>query len=230
MLLKSKQVKMMTENGICTKCGIPITSATRFYTDICLTCHTKTFEIEFSQAQREAHLLQTFGENPRSYPPYALVAETVHANFPGTNMKLITEGNSPRFELYDETNLLMTIDSKEWTYSSGQRGGTWSSIKEGSLESISMWILRAFAELDYAVFNPQGAFGDELVKGERRLVRTKNLTLRQCVKCKERGQIKKVFFGTRDSILFKPEYSIYGGDKRMRFSPFYKCLSCGWTK
>jgi ribosomal protein L40E len=66
----------MTENKICTKCGIPITSATRFSTDICLTCYAKTFEIEFSQAQREAHLLQTFGENPRSYPPYALVAET----------------------------------------------------------------------------------------------------------------------------------------------------------
>jgi hypothetical protein len=183
-------------------------------------------EIEASEALRASQRLQIFGDCPQSYPAHVLVAETIYANFPKTTMKLIGEGKTQRFELYDKENLLLTIDEEGWHYSSSHRGGNWRSIKEGSLESISAMILRPFAEMDYSVFRPEGVFGDALVKGSILSAREKDLTLRQCVNCKERGYMKKVFFGNPTSTMFKPEHSVYGGEKRKRFDPFYKCLNC----
>ena len=186
-------------------------------------------DIAVSEALRAAQRLKLFGYRIQSYPNHVLIAETIYANFPRATMKLIEENQTHRFELYDESNLLLTIDEEGWQYSSNHRGGLWRSIKEGSLESISAMILRPFAEMCYTVFRPQGVFGDELVKGKQLAVREKDLTFRQCVQCKERGYMKKVFYGDPTSSFFNAKHSIHGGEKRGRLDPFYKCLNCDYS-
>ena len=209
-----------------------MTEKTIFADGYCLGCYAKQWEIEFADALRQSHCSQAFGEKLNAWPQFALVAETVYVNFPNTIMKLQLDTQIPTFELYDEKNLLLTVDAIGWKHASGQRGGTWSGIIEGNIFSVSEAILGKFAQQDYAVFKPEvGNLYEYPVRGKKRLIRKPiDLKLRQCMDCKQRGQMKKVYFGDKESQFFQKEYFIYGGRSRKRLDPFYKCLNCGWTR
>lgn len=208
-----------------------MTEKTRFAEGLCLGCYAKKWEILFTDALRQSRRVEAFGEESVKLPDFALVAETVYINFPNTNMKLQLDNQIPTFELYDDKNLLLTVDAIGWRYTSSQRGGTWSGIIEGNVFSISRIILETFAKQDYVVFKPEETNVYEYpIKGKKRLYRKPvDLELRQCMDCKQRGHIKKVFFGDKKSELFQADYFIYGGNSRRKFDPFYKCLHCGWT-
>jgi hypothetical protein len=221
---------MMPENEICKKCGILMTNETRFADGFCLSCYAKQWEIQFADALRQSRRIQAFGPELMTWPQFALVAETVYVNFPNTNMKLKLDAQIPTFELYDDKNLLLTIDAKGWEYASGQRSGTWSGIIEGNVFSVSEMILGNFAKQDYAVFKPEVASLSEYpIRGKKRMFRKPiDLMLRQCMECKQRGHVKKVYFGEKENQFFQEDYFVYGGKSRKRFDPFYKCLNCGW--
>lgn len=208
-----------------------MTEKTRFVEGLCLDCYAKKWEILFTDALRQSRRVEAFGEELVRLPDFALVAETVYINFPNTNMKLQLDNQIPIFELYDDKNLLLTVDAIGWRYTSSQRGGTWSGIIEGNVLSISRIILETFAKQDYVVFKPEeGNMYEYPIKGKKRLYRKPvDLELRQCMDCKQRGYIKKVFFGDKKSQLFQADYFIYGGNSRKKFDPFHKCLNCGWT-
>ena len=204
---------------------------TRFAEGLCLGCSAKRWEMVFTDASRQSRRAEAFSKELMQLPDFALVAEIVYINFPNTNMKLQLDGKSPTFELYDDKNLLLTVDAIGWRYTSSQRGGTWSGIIEGNVFSISKLILEEFAMQDYAVFKPEeGNMEDYPIRGKKRLYKKPiDLKLRQCLDCKNRGYIKKVYFGAKKGQLFQADYFIYGGDSRKKFDPFYKCLHCGWT-
>ena len=220
------------ENQRCKNCGILMTEKNSFADGLCLSCYATQWEILYTDALRKSRSSQAFGDEVLSWPQFALIAETVYVNFPNTNMKLLTATQNPTFELYDEKNLLLTLDAIGWKYASGQQGGTWSGFIEGNVFSVSEMILGRFAKQDYAVYKPEvGNFKEYPIRGKKRLIRKPiDLKLRQCMDCKQRGSIKKVYFGNKESPLFQEDYFIYGGSSRKRFDPFYKCLNCGWTR
>ena len=84
-------------------------------------------------------------------------------------------GPKAEFTLFFNNELLLTVNDIGWTYSTGDRSGTWAGIIEGSVESITESILQKFADRDFLVYHPSRARGSKTSEQKRRINKRLNL-------------------------------------------------------
>jgi hypothetical protein len=108
-------------------------------------------------------------------PAYAQVAELVADNFPDSELRTQTMGPKAEFTLFFNNELLLTVNDIGWTYTTGDRSGTWSGIIEGGIESISESILQRFADRDFVVYRPSRNRGSNASEQKRRITKRRNL-------------------------------------------------------
>ena len=113
--------------------------------------------------------------SPELMPAYARVAELVADNFPDSELRIHAMGTKAEFTLFFNNELLLTVNDIGWTYTTGDRSGTWSGIIEGGIESISESILQRFADRDFVVYRPSRTRGSNASEQKRRITKRRNL-------------------------------------------------------
>lgn len=114
-------------------------------------------------------------KSPDLMPAYAQVAELLADNFPDSELRIHAMGPKAEFTLFFNNELLLTVNDIGWTYSTGDRSGTWAGIIEGSVESITESILQKFADRDFLVYHPSRARGSKTSEQKRRINKRLNL-------------------------------------------------------
>ena len=114
-------------------------------------------------------------KSPDLMPAYAQVAELLADNFPDSELRIHATGPKAEFTLFFNNELLLTVNDIGWTYSTGDRSGTWAGIIEGSVESITESILQKFADRDFLVYHPSRARGSKTSEQKRRINKRRNL-------------------------------------------------------
>jgi hypothetical protein len=114
-------------------------------------------------------------KSPDLMPAYAQVAELVADNFPDSELRIDAIGPKAEFTLFFNDELLLTVNDIGWTYTTGDRSGTWSSIIEGGIESISGSILQRFADRDFLVYHPSRTRGSNTGGQKRRITKSRKL-------------------------------------------------------
>ncbi|MSX45509.1 MAG: hypothetical protein F2747_06630 [Actinobacteria bacterium] len=116
---------------------------------------------------------------PEYMPSYAQVANLIGDGFPDAELRIQALGDNAEFTLYLNDELLLTINNIGWTFTTGDRDGKWSEIKEGSVESVARHILSKFADRDFKVYDPVrprgsvGAWEKRVIKKRTKLIRPK---------------------------------------------------------
>lgn len=114
-------------------------------------------------------------KSPDLMPAYARVAELVAENFPDSELRIHAIGPKAEFTLFFNNELLLTVNDLGWTYTTGDRSGTWAGIIEGGVESISESILRRFADRDFVVYHPSRVRGNNADGTKRRITKSRNI-------------------------------------------------------
>jgi hypothetical protein len=100
---------------------------------------------------------EIYGEHWQ-WPPHVRVAEIIAAYFPASEFIVSKDSSSGNYVFKLEGNDVLLIDDVGWKFTSGARGWTWSSIKEGSLEAVARDILYQLATDGFTVYNPPRSF------------------------------------------------------------------------
>ncbi len=158
---------------------------------------------------------------------YRFISEFIASHFPGSTLEIVTEPKL-QYRIKYQEKILLVIDNICASYFFPNRyrsdSLSWSSFLEGSLETISEFILRDLADADFIVFDRRGK---EIRKRPIQLTKTTC-----CPKCGALGTIKRYFFGlvggdkfsmrlAKDRVLF--------GRSRKKDDPEALCVSCDWT-
>ena len=104
--------------------------------------------------------LEIYGEHWQ-WPPHARVAEIIAAYFPTSEMIVPKDSSTGNYVFKLDGNDVLLIDVVGWNFTSGARGWKWSSIKEGSLESVARDILYQLAKDGFTVYDPPRDFDFE---------------------------------------------------------------------
>jgi len=103
---------------------------------------------------------EIYGEHWQ-WPPHARVAEIIAAYFPTSEMIVPKDSSTGNYVFKLDGNDVLLIDVVGWNFTSGARGWKWSSIKEGSLESVARDILYQLAKDGFTVYDPPRDFDFE---------------------------------------------------------------------
>ncbi len=154
-------------------------------------------------------------------PFYEVIARFIAEAFPAANLKIEGEGAQVVYEICLNGKMLVRLDRICAVFNFPTRGSekmSWSTIKEGSNETVAAVIIQNLANAGFTVQSPEG---------KRIQKRPVNIRYSFCPQCHENGLVRRIVYGMVSQEL-ESEKFVSGGCGIGFDDPEIRCVGCGW--